>query len=224
MATILPVCQPTSAEVPVDANGVQVLRSGQTFGCLRKKTKRFGMSRRTSLWFTLDFEARILHYSHPELVKKVPTSIPFRDILGVEPVANKVDEDGQDMTQRRSWKSYLPRLGKDKRDMRDFIVYTKGEHLELRCGSAKGTQRWVATIRAAMLHHNEDATKQSFNGDVDDEESTRPRSGTPSASSMTNWSELENSEGYASDGHTFEMDEAFMDLPSCITPCESVRS
>jgi hypothetical protein len=203
--------QTTSAEIPADANGVQVLRSGQSFGSLCKKTQRFGMSRCTRLWFTVDFEARMLYYSHSEFDSKVSMSIPFRDILGVKPVASKVDE-------RRSWKSWLPRLGKDERELHDFIVYTKGKHVELRCGSVKGAQKWIATIRAAMLHHKEDATKQACNDDVDSQESTRPGTGTSRMSSMTNRSELENSEGHASDGDGLEMDEAIVNLPSCVAP------
>jgi hypothetical protein len=210
------VFQTKSAEM--DTNGVQILRSGQSFGWLRKKTQRLGMSRYIHRFFTVDFDARILYYSRSEFGKKVSMPTPFSDILGVEPLTNKMDEDGQGMYQRRSWKSCscLPRLRQEEQF--DFVIYTKTKHVEVRCTSATGSQKWIATIQAAMLLHTEQSSK-TYNDEIDSEQSTRTCS---RESSMTNGSE-QNSEEHAS----YEVNEQFLvdpvfDSPLCKVPLSSI--
>lgn len=220
MITTSEVFQIKGAEV--DINTAQVLRSGQTFGWLRKKTRKLFVSRFSHRFCTVDFDARVLYYSHSEFGKKVSKPIPFCDILGVESVRSENDEDGLP-------KSCLPRIGKE--DRHDFVLYTKGErkYLELRCSSATGCEKWISTIQAAMLLHKDDASK-ACKYEVDSEQSTRTNSrgsydGMFSReSSMTNGLE-QNSDGYASDEipDQLEVDkvDTVIEMPLCRVPQSS---
>jgi len=209
----------------IDINSVKGLRSGQTFGWLRKKTRKFFVPRYQARFFTVDFETRMLYYSHGEFGKKVSTPIPFCDILDVESLTSKNDEDGSDRPTGN--KSCLPRLGKD--EQHDFVLYAKGEHkyLELRCSSASACDKWIATFQSAMLLHKDDASK-ACKDDVDSDQSTRTCSrgsydGSLSReSSMTNGWE-QNSEGHGSDGipDQMEVDHA-VELPFCKVPQSSI--
>lgn len=220
-----------------ETSGVQVLHSGRTFGWLRKKIQRFGISRYSPRFFTLDFDKQILYYSHSEFGKKISMPTPFCEILGVEPVAGtggvtESDEDMEGRLQRRSCKLCLPRITKDKQH--SFVVYTKAKHIELSSSSANGSQKWIATMKAAMLLGKE----KLANDEVDSEQSTQAFSRESSvihdSEQSSKWSSMTydmeqssepESEEPASD-ETFEVDQFELDQnvdsPLCKVPTSSI--
>jgi len=199
----------------MDTKGLQVLRSGQTFGWLRKKTQRFGVSRHCPRFFTVDFDARVLYYSHTEFGKKVSLPTPFCDILAVEPLAYRGsanlsdDDDMGGKLQRKSWKACLPRIAKD--DKHGFTIFTKAKHIELRCSSASGSQKWIATIEAAVL-----LGKEGSYDELGSEQSTRTCSRESSRS-------LGNGSEQGSDGviEQFEVEEGG-DSPVADVPASNI--
>jgi len=143
--------------------------------------------------------------------------IPFCDILGVESVAyrggaKQSNEDVHDSPQRRSCAMCLPWLGKD--DHHSFVIYSKVRHMELSCASASASQKWIATIQAAVLLGKEKVS----NDEVLSEQSTWACS---RESFMIQESE-QSSDSYSSEGALVEMERFEMgdtiDSPLCKVP------
>jgi len=148
---------------------------GQTFGWLRKKTRRFPISRYEERFFTISFDAQVLYYTHDEF--GTPPSIPIRfcDILGVEPLSaqyQEIEHVGEPRTS--SWKSYLPIIWKDAQEP-GFILHTTTRRIQFACTSQHQATTWITTIQAAMCHNSKGMinarTKES-----ESEQSTRSSS------------------------------------------------
>jgi hypothetical protein len=119
------------------------LRSGQNVGWIREKTGTIPLSRYTQRFFTVDFDTRMLHSSDSEFGGKVSTTVPFRDILCVERLTNKMD------AQCWSGVSCLAGFGKEVQN--DFVIYTKAKRIEVRCTSVAESRKWIATIQDAVI-------------------------------------------------------------------------
>lgn len=191
--------------------GAQVLRSGQTFGWLRKKSRRFGICSYSPRFFTVDFDRRILYYSHSEFGKQISMYTPFCDIVDVERLKSStsgLDEDG--VRPRKSCLPCFPRAVKN--DYRGFILHTKAKNLELRCSSESGAEKWVTIIKTAMFMGKE----KLCNDEIDSEQSTHSCSRASSMACCTDGSEHSEEENAGE-----EVTEQFhspLDSPLCKVP------
>jgi len=149
--------------LPKDTKRASVPQRGKVSGWLRKKTCRFGMPRyvQQSL-FTVDFEARMLHYGQSGRLM----SMPFCDVLGVEPLISGAE------VPCLSGLLCLPQFQTDPiatEDQHDFVLHTKARRMELRCKSAAERQKWIVTIQDAITQNVTFVTKGGTNWVCDDE-------------------------------------------------------
>lgn len=145
---------------PKDTKRASVPQCGKVSGWLRKKTCRFGMPRyvQQSL-FTVDFEARMLHYGQSGRLM----SMPFCDVLGVEPLISGVE------VPCLSGVLCFQTSPIAKEDQHDFVLHTKARRMELRCKSAADRQKWIVTIQDAITQNATFVTKDGTNRVGDDE-------------------------------------------------------
>jgi ubiquitin len=145
----------------------------------------------------VDFDRRILYYSHSEFGKKVSMYTPFCDILHVERLKSSgshLDEDAEERLPRSCCRC-LPRIA--KADHRSFALYTKAKNIELRCSSQGGSEKWIAIIQTAISV----GRAKQCNDEVDSEQSTQSCSRESSMSSCTaNGSEQSEDENPGEEG------------------------
>jgi hypothetical protein len=113
-------------------------------GLLRRKNCRFSVFG-YSQWrsFTVDFDEGMLRCADWEF--RAPFSMPFRDILGVEPLPSHRD------AQCLAGLFGLPQSNKEEKC--DFILYTKARRMELQCTSAAECRKWIKTIQDAIVQY-----------------------------------------------------------------------
>mmetsp|Transcript_35597 Transcript_35597/g.82670 ORF Transcript_35597/g.82670 Transcript_35597/m.82670 type:complete len:330 (-) Transcript_35597:44-1033(-) len=135
------------------------LRRGQMSAWLLKKKSGSSVVRvrqYNKRYFTIDFDARVLSYSHTESSKKATTTIPFADMVDVRLPESHVDRsDNASECSRQSRTSWMKRLGgagpKAGEEEHCVALVTKPARvMELMCPSAAEAMQWFEAFRAAI--------------------------------------------------------------------------
>lgn len=101
-------------------------------------------------YFTLDFNTQVFFYSHSEDTKQVSYPVAFRDILGVETLAQAAEEEAP-VVRTNSKISLASKVfgSKPAKEQHGFLLRTPGKSLELLCASAEESERWVSALTTA---------------------------------------------------------------------------
>jgi len=128
---------------------------------LRKRKSGASLSRmfKETNWrlFTLDYENKIVYYSHEESGRSVSFPIRFSDLLGVDDLPS-VPVDSSPMLQRSpstSSTSSSPGLSRiaslpRSKPIHGFRLYTRTKNMELLCSSRAEVDMWIAELTSAI--------------------------------------------------------------------------